>query len=221
MHTKAQDFLHASVALSHPHSSESPVSTSSSSPKRSELITVSDGVYSFPLSHQRHSHQVDCQSGWMSRTCQNHISKISFLLLSKRRGPSSHFSLWMCLLFSCFFFCYILSINILYACTQAIMDFFIVHPPVCISDLLAGEEKKACDEIFLKSSHYLDSELSLSGSAAHYLIAHRNSLMLPVEIGLPDAVHMKKKLRRGEEEESVAINIASLHRLFKILWLSA
>lgn len=114
-------------------------------------------------------------------------------------------------------FCYTLSINILYACTQAIMDFFIVHPPVCISDLLAGEEKKACDEIFLKSSHYLDSELSLSGSAAHYLIAHRNSLMLPVEIGLPDAVHMKKKLRWGEEEESVAINIASLHRLFKIL----
>lgn len=107
MHTKAQDFLHASVALSHPHSSESPVSTSSSSPKRSELITVSDGVYSFPLSHQRHSHQVDCQSGWMSRTCQNHISKISFLLLSKRRGPSSHFSLWMYFFFSCFFLLHI------------------------------------------------------------------------------------------------------------------
>lgn len=99
------------------------------------------------------------------------------------------------------------------------MDSFIVHLPVCISDLLAGEKKKACDEIFLKSSHYLDSELSLSGSAAHYLIAHRNSLMLPVEIGLPDTVYMKEKLREGEEKESVAINITS--RPLKILSLSA
>lgn len=101
------------------------------------------------------------------------------------------------------------------------MDFFIVHLPVCISDLLAGEQKKACDEIFLKSNHYLDSELSLSGSAAYYLIAHRNSLMLPVEIGLPDAAHMKEKLSEREGEESVAINITSLHRLLKILSLSA
>lgn len=97
------------------------------------------------------------------------------------------------------------------------MDFFSVHLPVFISDLLAGEKKKACDEIFLNSSHYLDSELSLSGSAMHYLIARRNSLMLPVEIGLPDTIYMKKKLRQGEEEESVAINITSLHRLFKII----
>lgn len=107
----------------------------------------------------------------------------------------------------------------MYACTQADTDFFIVHLPVCVSDLLEGAKKKACDEIFLKSSHYLDSELSLSGSAAYYLIAHRNSLMQPVEIGLPDAVHMKERLR--EEEESVAINITSLHILLKILSLSA
>lgn len=40
------------------------------------------------------------------------------------------------------------------------MDFFSVNPPVFISDLLAGEKKKACDVIFLNSSHYLDSELS-------------------------------------------------------------
>ncbi len=70
---------------------------------------------------------------------------------------------------------------------QADMDFFIVLLPVWMSDLLAGEKKKACDEIFFKSSHYLDSALSLSGSAAYYLIAHRNSLMQPVEITLPDA----------------------------------
>lgn len=88
------------------------------------------------------------------------------------------------------------------------MDFLIVHPPACTFDLLAGEKKKACDEIFLKTSHYLDSELRLPGSAAYYLIAHRNSLMLPVEIGFPDAVRMK---REREEEESVAINITSLH----------
>lgn len=75
------------------------------------------------------------------------------------------------------------------------MDSFIVHSPVCVSDLLAGEQKKACDEIFLKSSHYLDSELRVSGSAAYYLIAQRNSLMPPVQIGLPDAVHMKEKWR--------------------------
>lgn len=75
---------------------------------------------------------------------------------------------------------------------------------------------KACDEISLKSSRYLHSKLSLSGSAAHYLMAHRNSLMQPVEIGLPDAVHMEKKLRQAKEEESVAINITSLSRLFKI-----
>lgn len=73
------------------------------------------------------------------------------------------------------------------------MDFIIVQPLVG-SDLLAGEKRKACHEIPLKSSHYLDSELILSGSTVHYLIAHRNSLMLPVQIGLPDAVHMKKKL---------------------------
>lgn len=78
-------------------------------------------------------------------------------------------------------------------------------------------KEKACDEISLKSSRYLGSELSLSGSAAHYLIARRISLMQPVEIGLPDAVHMKKKLRQGKEEESVAMNITSLSRLFKIL----
>lgn len=70
---------------------------------------------------------------------------------------------------------------------------------------------EACDEIFLKSSHYLDSELSLSGSAAHYLIAHSNSLMLLVEIGLPGTIHMKKKLIQGEVEESLAINITSLN----------
>lgn len=113
-------------------------------------------------------------------------------------------------------FFYILCINI---CKRASRHFFIVHLPVCISDLLAGEKKKACDEILLKSSHYLDSELSLSGSAAYYLIAHRNSLMLPVETGLPDAVHMKVKLR--EEEESLAITITSLHSQLKILSLSA
>lgn len=64
---------------------------------------------------------------------------------------------------------------------------------------LAGEKKKACDEIFLR----------LSGSAVYYLIAHRNSLMPPVEIGFPDAVHME---REREEEESAAINITSLHQ---------
>lgn len=36
--------------------------------------------------------------------------------------------------------------------------------------------------------HYLDSELSVSGTAVHYLIAHRNSLALLVQIGLPDTV---------------------------------
>lgn len=76
-----------SFSLRHPHSSESPVSTSSSShPERSGLITVSDGVYSFPLLRQRHSRQVDCQSGW---------------ILRMSRLPS-RFSLWMFLLFSCF-----------------------------------------------------------------------------------------------------------------------
>lgn len=78
---------------------------------------------------------------------------------------------------------------------------------------------EACDEIFLKSSHYLDSELSLSGSAAHYLIAHGNSLILLVKIGLPGTVHMKKKLIQAEVEESLARNITSLNWLFKIFWL--
>lgn len=119
----------------------------------------------------------------------------------------------MCLLFSCFIRLHI--VHEYMQCTQAGMDFFIVHPPVCVSDLLAGEKKKACDEISHKSSHYLESELCLSGSAASYLIAHRNSLMLPVQIGLPDATHMKEKLREGEE--TLAINITSLHRLLKIL----
>lgn len=110
-------------------------------------------------------------------------------------------------------FVYISRINICNARRQA--SLFIC--PFFLSDLLAGEKKKACDEISFKSSHYLDSELSLAGSAAYYLIAHRNSLMLPVQIGLPDAVDMKKEPREGEE--SVAINITSLHRLLKILSL--
>lgn len=147
MQTRAPIFLHASVSLSHPHSSVSPVSTSSSPhPERSGLITVSDGVYSFPLSHQRHSHQVVCQSGWMSCTCQNHVSRISLpLLLSERVSPAESLS-W----------------SVIYACTQANVEFFVVHLPACTSDLLAGEKKKACDEIFLKSGHYLDSENSAS-----------------------------------------------------------
>lgn len=171
MHTKAQDFLQASVSFSHPHSSGSPVSTSSSSPKRSELITVSDGVYSFPLSHQRHS-QLTVRVGECRALVR--ITSLRFLLLSKCGGPpptspsgcvsSFHVSL-----------CYILCINILYTRTQAVLDFFIVQPPVCISDLLAGEEKKACDEIFLKSSHYLDSPLwlccALSDCAQKFLDA--------------------------------------------------
>lgn len=115
---------------------------------------------------------------------------------------TSHFPRRMRLLFSTTYYSQIC------ARTQADADFFL------FAFLM---KEKACDEISLKSSRYLRSELSLSGSAAHYLIARRNSLMQPVEIGLPDAVHMKKKLRRGEEEESVAINITSLSRVFKIL----
>lgn len=64
----------------------------------------------------------------------------------------------------------------MYAHAHADMGFFIVHLPVCVSDSLAGEKKKACDEISYESNHYLDSELSLSGSSADYLIAHRKFL---------------------------------------------
>lgn len=56
------------------------------------------------------------------------------------------------------------------------MDFFILHLPVCVSDSLAGAKKKACDEIFHECNYYLDSELSLSGSSADYLIVHRKFL---------------------------------------------
>lgn len=78
----------------------------------------------------------------MSCTCQNHVSRISLpLLLSERVSPAAS-----------------LSGSVIYACTQASVEFFVVHLPACTSDLLAGEKKKACDEIFLKSGHYLDSE---------------------------------------------------------------
>lgn len=127
----------------------------------------------------------------MSCTCQNHHLR-EFLAASSslRPGlgpapPSGDVS------FVLFF--HILYCALAYACTYVDVDSFIVPLSVCVSDLLAGEKKKACDEIFLKSSHYLDSKLSLSGSAAYYLIAQRNSLMLPVQIGLPDAVHTKEK----------------------------
>lgn len=63
------------------------------------------------------------------------------------------------LLFSCFM-C-LLDIMHKYTHTTDI-DFFSVHLPGFISDLLAGEKqvKKACDVIFLNSSHYLDLGLS-------------------------------------------------------------
>lgn len=58
-------------------------------------------------------------------------------------------------------------------CARADMDFIIDHTSACFSDLLAGEEKKACAEIFLKSHHYLYSKqcCTLSDGAQKFLDA--------------------------------------------------
>lgn len=54
--------------------------------------------------------------------------------------------------------------------------------------------QKAWDEIFLKSSRDLDTQLCLPGAAsAHNLIGRRSSLMGHVEIGLPDTIALGKK----------------------------
>lgn len=82
------------------------------------------------------------------------------------------------------------------------MDFIIDHVPARFSDLLAGE-KKACDEIVLKSHNYFYSKLC-------YLMVHRNSSMPTVEMGLPDTVRTKKRPRQREGAESVSIIIKPL-----------
>lgn len=53
------------------------------------------------------------------------------------------------------------------------MDFIIDDMLARFSDFLAGEEKKACDEIFLKSHHYLYSKLcyTLSDATQKFLDA--------------------------------------------------
>lgn len=92
---------------------------------------------------------------------------------------------------------------------------------LCLFASLIGlqvSRRKHVMRFFQKSSHYLDSQLSLSGAAAaaHNLIGCRSSLMVRVEIGLPGTIHIKRKRKQGGE--SVAINIISLRMLFEIFF---
>lgn len=77
--------------------------------------------------------------------------------------------------------------------------------------------QKAWDEIFLKSSHDLDSQLCLPGAAsAHNLIGRCSSLMVHVEISLPDtiAVALKKKKAEKSKWNQAAIIIGLFKNVF-------
>ena len=79
----------------------------------------------------------------MSCTCQNRISRICLRLLVPERRDSP-----VCLALDAF-----------PRMHTWISSLLICRP--CVSDLLAGEEKKACDEVFLESRHYHEAELVL------------------------------------------------------------
>lgn len=105
------------------------------------------------------------------------------------------------------------------------MDSSNARLPACLSASLIYwqvHRQKAWDEIFLKSSHDLDSQFCLPGAAAaHNLIGRWSSFMVHVEIGLPDtiAAALKKKKKKGNRERNqAAINTGLFKNPF---WLSA
>lgn len=179
----------AYVPPNHSHNRMSLNSPSCSSHRERSRLTMSVGVNHSTSPKQRHSHQFNCHSLWMSCTGQkkkekkNHFSWIFSLHLilyySYNKSPVSP-SGWR--LSSHVFI--LLHIIQKHAHMGADRDFFIAHLLVCLSNFLAGERTKACDEILCLSSFYLESKLSLSASSAYYLIAHWNSLTLPVQTNL-------------------------------------
>lgn len=77
------------------------------------------------------------------------------------------------------------------ACLSASLIYWQVH------------RQEAWDEIFLKSSHDLDSQLCLPGAAsAHNLIGRWSSLMVHVEIGSPDTIAAALKEKKKRETGS-------------------
>lgn len=179
MHIRSSVF---SLCMCHPATptTASPASTfSSSHTERSGLITMSDGVYSFLFSET--SFSPTRLSEWVNIMRALVKNQCPFYHEDKEPLPMR-----------CSFTYYLKICPHMWIDT----DFFIAHLVALESDLLPGEEKKACDEILLIPSCYLPSELSLSCSAAYYVIAYGNLIMLSVQIGLPDAVQQEKKSLR-------------------------
>lgn len=102
----------------------------------------------------------------------------------------------------------------MWICTD--MNFIIVHL-LLVSDLLAGEGRKRVMGFALNQSHYLDTELSLSGFTVHYLIVLR--IFLDVAGANCSVKHRTHGGGGGVRElkESRAIKITSSYSRFKIL----